>query len=484
VIRLHGVLRRVRDDEGMGLIELMVSLFILSVAVFALIQLMGSTVIGTLKTRQRETGVALANRTLESIRSNGYANIAMKGGTTPAPPTTYTDNGVTYATLINATCSSCLIYSRSVTDNGFTFTVLQVAIGVDDAQDLTGASDTDANTVDYKRIVVEVQSTAGAPGPSFTYKTQSIVHDVSKDPVDPVQGIHVEIHNPDEDGDPIVSDDQYHWTIAIDGAGVLSDPIDEGVYNNFDLPVGAYTCTVSNTEFSTSWYPQGSPTADSESFACAVTANTVTASGTMNREWQQSDGCKATAGQTGKLWVVVQDENGNPLQGATVDPTPAATPTPQTPDPAAQLSTSAGDAIFDPVPIGPYTVSVSATGRVTQSGLTACVHTQEPTQPSITVNLQLTPVIPTASVNVPVKNTAAGTVTFKVAFENGPAPYEQTQSIGHNITVTYTFQPVLGTYDVAVYCLKGTAWNLKTTKKAQAFTSATTYNLATIGSAC
>ena len=58
-------------------------------------------------------------------------------------------------------------------------------------------------TVDYKRIVVEIQSTAGAPGPSFDYKTESIVHDVTKDPVTPVQGLHIEIHDPDNNDDQV-----------------------------------------------------------------------------------------------------------------------------------------------------------------------------------------------------------------------------------------------------------------------------------------
>jgi hypothetical protein len=84
-----------------------------------------------------------------------------------------------------------------------------------------------------------------------------------------------------------------------------------------------------------------------------------------------------------------------------------------------------------------------------------------------------------------VKNTAAGTVQFKVALEIGPQAYELAQSIDHNATVTYTFNPVFGTYNVVVYCLKASVWTKKTSKNGQTFSVTTPpYTLATISSGC
>ena len=459
MIRLHRLIARARDDEGMTIVELMISMFIMSVAVFAMIQLMGSTVVGTLRTRQREAAVALANRMTEQIRSNGYTNIYMKDG-----PTTYVDEGVTYTTLRNTSCSSCLTYSQSVMVSGFTFTVLQVVIGVDDAQDGTGAADVDTDlTLDYKRIIVEVQSTTG---PSFDYKTQSIVHDVTKDPVTAVQGLHVEIHDPDN-GDTLISDDAFDWTITVSGAGVLDQTVDEGLYNDFALLAGSYTCTPTQTENSKDWYPQGFPAATSDSFACAVTAGTVT---NITREWQQREDCLVDATKTGKLWVKVTDADGAGITTASVDPTPTGG---QTPDPAAQSVLSNGEIIFTGLPIGPYTIAVSATGYVTQSGLTVCVAEQDPTEPQ-EVALSANPSPGTfAALDVTVTYTGGGNKVFEVTVVSGATSYEQQQTLKKNTPVTFSFQPVLGTYDVTLYCQKGKNWNRRQQLTAQSFTTAT-----------
>jgi prepilin-type N-terminal cleavage/methylation domain-containing protein len=469
--RAAGIAGWMRHDEaGFTLVELMMALFIMVIAAFALAQLTSSALLATLKTREREVGVALANQTIESIRANGYANIALNTGAIPPPPATYLDDdGTTYTTL-RLSCGTCLAYQTTDTTHPpFTFTVRRIVIGVDDPADGVGAGaggDKDGVLVDYKKVVVEVQAPSGAAG-AFLYKVETIVHDATKDPVTQVQGIRMEIH--DANGD-LVDDDTYDWTISVDPAGINNEPVNEGVYQNFALDTGSYTCTVTITANSQDWFPLGFPNATSDTFACNVTAGTIA---TIARNWDQRNVCLVDPAQTGKLWVEVIDSTGGPITTATVDPAPTGG---QTPDPAQQTVNSNGDAVFDGIPIGPYNVVVAA-NTYDPATTTACVHSVDPPAPLL-VTLTKSQGGPHATVTVDVKYTGAGTKTYLVALEQGGNQiYVLTNSVGHNLTVVYTFQPVFGTYDVKVYCQVNGGYNLKFTKANQAYTMAITYDV-------
>jgi hypothetical protein len=335
---------------------------------------------------------------------------------------------------------------------------------VDDAGDGLGAVDSDHITVDYKRVIVQIDSTVG---PAFHYKTETIIHDTSKDPAVAVQGLRVEIRDP-TDSNQIVTSPDYDWSLSIAAAGILGEDIEEGTYNNYGLLPGTYTCQIDITSTSADWYPQGSPTATSETFTCVIQAGQVT---TVPRYWIQRNVCLVDATKAGRLWVKVQDQTGANLANASVDPTPTGG---QLVDPLPLPTGSNGEVVFPAVLIGPYNVSVSAVGYQTVSGLGACVNVTDPAGPQVTTSLQPPPPpATTAQVNVGVTFTAKGTWTFVVALENGPQPYSQSQSISQNQTITFSFSPAFGTYNLRVYCVNKSNQNLKNQALAQTYSVTT-----------
>ena len=67
------------------------------------------------------------------------------------------------------------------------------------------------------------------------------------------------------DANPEITDDAYDWQMDITGADIQADEVDEGIYQNFSLAVGTYTCTLTNTRPSKDWYPLGAPTSLTDS---------------------------------------------------------------------------------------------------------------------------------------------------------------------------------------------------------------------------
>lgn len=445
--------RRAAGEEGFGIFEVIAAVMVLAVGIVAVAQLATTMVTTTLRVRQREAGVAEANREIEELRTNGYGNLKLKPAGAPA---TYTDEGgVSYNTLRDTpgTCSACLDYTTTRTVNEFNFVVRRVVAAVDDGADGTGASDADSDPLDYKKVFVEIASTSG---PAFTYHIQTSIHDVTKDPAVTVQGMHLEVLDL-ADG-TVVNDDALTWTITLSGPNNVGDELDEGVYDNFNLASGAYTCTIANTESTRLWHPQGFPTANSESFGCSVTNGQITS---IQRTWANLD-CQVMAGRTGDLYVQVNRADGTPVAGATVDPEPLGGQS----NPASRLTDALGIAAFPGVATGSYSVSVTKTGYVGRSGLETCVSDVAPE--TLNVYLDPPPTRPAGVAEVRVTYTGRGAKKFKVLV--GTLPIEQ--DVKQNETKVFTFELKPANYDVKIFCVpKPGKENLKETYLGRSFGS-------------
>lgn len=455
-----------REDEGFTLVELMAALTILMVGIVALAQLTVSVVTATLRTRQREAAVAEATTRIENFRASDYTNLALATGTTPAPPATYVgDDGVTYKTVTSPTGN--VTYQSTVTASSFTFTVRQIVAGVDDPADGTGTvgptPDADGELVDYKKVFVEITSTKG---PSFTYKVESILRNTATDPVVAVQGIHLEVLDGDVSPPARVTDDRYQWTVDIIGSGVLGQPVEEGIYNNFNLPVGAFSCVISSTLSTATWHPTSSPSATSITVPCSVSSGSIT---NVVTTWADT-GCKAL-GTVGDLRVTVVDSStGAPINNASVDPAPRQSQ----PDPAARPTNGSGLATFTGLGTGAYDLAASAAGFTPATGA-ACVYEADVAEATV----GLSPVSATSgSVAVRIKAKSSETVRVKVG---SVATLDATLS--KDEIRTLTLSATAGTYDVFIYCVdsKGKE-NLKKTWSAKTVTAGATLYLPGPGS--
>jgi prepilin-type N-terminal cleavage/methylation domain-containing protein len=465
----------VRGEEGFTIVELMVAMLVISIGLVALAVGMTSTLVSTAKVRIREAAVAEANRQIETQRATGYGLLLMN----PAgAPTSYTaDDGTTYTTLRDTagTCTACVPYEQTITTaNNGQMLVRTVIVPVDDPADGTGAADADQATVngfltDYKKVFVEVSTINQAP--AITYKMETIIHDLTKDPAIAVQGLHLAIGDADN-ANAIVENPDLVWTVEIQGAGISGAPLAEGGYDNFALPPGTYTCVIAATPSTRNWHPKPDPalpasSLNSESFGCTVTADQVT---TIVRSWQELT-CQMSVDVTvtGKLNVlVVSGLDGSAGPGSTVTAVgQSGLPT----TPIALVTDPIGLAAFSGLRIGPYKFGVTATTFNSQSDIDRCITTIE-SDDALTLVLQ--PVsVPglTANVFVSVKSTIKGSNTFKAVLtaKANPLPGDVsptisvTKDLDKNATGIFSFVPrVAGSpYTVQVYCVAKND-NLKT----------------------
>ena len=81
-VSLRWPLRHDRESAGFTLIEVMVTLVILSVAILALAKLQISAIRGNILSQNMTTAVALAEKKIEELKTTPYANIAAASATT------------------------------------------------------------------------------------------------------------------------------------------------------------------------------------------------------------------------------------------------------------------------------------------------------------------------------------------------------------------------------------------------------------------
>jgi type II secretory pathway pseudopilin PulG len=360
------------DDDGFTIVELVAAMTVLMMAVVGLLMLMMATTVGTMRMRMREAAVAEANARMEGFRSADYTTLAVR--TTPQVPATYTSgDGITYPVLRTTTGS--VTYRETATVGTFRFQVTHIVAGIDDPADGIGLADLDGNRIDYKRVWVELASTSDSGAP-FVYTLQSVLHDLTKDPVVQVQGVHVEVVDASELPEEVVADADLEWSIEIGGgAGVNDDRTAEGVYSNFRLAPGLYTCTVRLTASTNAWTPAANPSATSESQPCNVTAGGVV---TVRSRWTDT-GC-SSIGNPGDLRVVVTDGVGEPARNVTVTLTGQ-----QGQASRVAITDDEGLALFQDIGRGRYGVATSGGGYLAATG-EACVPAEDTATISLSVD--------------------------------------------------------------------------------------------------
>jgi type II secretory pathway pseudopilin PulG len=98
---------RLRSDEGFGMIELIISLAVLNVALFAVFAGFQSSVLALARASQTATASVLADKQMELYRGQMYANLALHAAavTTAQGDSTYTGDSAYNATQVTKTCT-------------------------------------------------------------------------------------------------------------------------------------------------------------------------------------------------------------------------------------------------------------------------------------------------------------------------------------------------------------------------------------------
>jgi prepilin-type N-terminal cleavage/methylation domain-containing protein len=104
------VLRRLRQDEGFGLVELMIAMLILTVGLLALLSAFVSGATTLRRASRTATASTLADTQMELYRGLTYAVIALDPSTIPATSPYTTDSAYT-ASQVTATCSGTIASS-------------------------------------------------------------------------------------------------------------------------------------------------------------------------------------------------------------------------------------------------------------------------------------------------------------------------------------------------------------------------------------
>ena len=119
--RWNRLVARLRDDRGIGLIELLIALLVLNLGIFATLGAFTSGAVAIRNASRISTAAAIADKQMEAYRNTAYANIAASGpaNVTGADGRTYT---VT-ATVSSGSQKTGVTYTGSTSVKVVTITV-------------------------------------------------------------------------------------------------------------------------------------------------------------------------------------------------------------------------------------------------------------------------------------------------------------------------------------------------------------------------
>lgn len=321
-------LRRLRTDEGLGLIETVSALFVFSLIMTGLAGSMIVFAHSTTLGRARASASSLAQQYVEKARAVGASLLENCDNTTPAPPNTTSFHGKTGLTVVKGSDANCIKWQTTTTQDNLNFSVTRLVILAQPSQnDVAGQAQSE------KYLVVQVSWT-DAGGAAKTYELDTIFNQKGATASAPAQGIRFVIK--DINGN-IITADSATWSVKItDTTGntlyTASDAATaEGTYSQLDLSPGTYTCTAQSTSDASSGYfpgahptynsswtlssSNGSSTNDTVSGSCTVSTNTVTDFVTT---WQSLTDC-ATSSVTGTVnFLVTNQTTKAALSGMTV----------------------------------------------------------------------------------------------------------------------------------------------------------------------
>ncbi len=353
----------VQNDDGMTIVELLVAAFLLMIMVGASLTTVGLTLVTSRQARAVAVASATANAQVEEYRTFTFDTVALDDdGTLPA---THDDGTGPHPVIKLSGCTDCPPHVETVTDLTGDYTVTRWVLGIDDAADGVAASDVDGDTVDYKRVIVEVAWTHQRGG-DVTIVT-NIRQDGTKAP-SPPQGIAFEIL--DETGARFENvEDEFPIKVTM-GSTDYEDTAVEGYNTIYGIPTGAGFC--SSAAPSILWEPVGPTTK-----ACSVAAGQVTS---VSFTWRFVP-CDTELGP-GTSVVTVRDSD-DLVNGAEV------TVRKTFGDLASfgPVTTVDGVAEFTALPSGIYSVTVVASGRPLLTGELCARPDNEDGTPGGTVTL-------------------------------------------------------------------------------------------------
>ena len=158
-------LRDLRHDDGLSLVEVVVSLMIFGIIATALASsVLVLTHVGY-TARVRQFATALAQQTIETNRAVGAGSLAICQSANP--PSTYNGSQTAYSgkTVVTSTAAGCLPYQQTTNSHGVSFTVTNWVVQV-------GSATSAAGFLQYeKALIVVVSWTNPSPGGSYTANT-------------------------------------------------------------------------------------------------------------------------------------------------------------------------------------------------------------------------------------------------------------------------------------------------------------------------
>lgn len=106
----QSVRARLRNEEGFGLIELLISIVMLNVGVLAIVGAFNAGSLAIQRASQTGTAASLAEKQMELYRAQLYVNVALDAGskTTASADSTYSGDAAYNATQVTKTCATPL----------------------------------------------------------------------------------------------------------------------------------------------------------------------------------------------------------------------------------------------------------------------------------------------------------------------------------------------------------------------------------------
>jgi prepilin-type N-terminal cleavage/methylation domain-containing protein len=149
-----------RDDEGVTLVELMVSLLILGVLLSALASALVATLNGAARQQVRVQATTVGNQVVEEVQGQRFRNVGLCQSEAVAEfgsPAVFEGRPIVLIPDADTQCSNAqrLRPSRTVTLDDVTYSVRLAITWIDDPADGLGAADANG-TDDYKRIVADL----------------------------------------------------------------------------------------------------------------------------------------------------------------------------------------------------------------------------------------------------------------------------------------------------------------------------------------
>lgn len=316
-------LRDLRSDEGLGLIETVVSLLVFGLIMSGLAASMVAFAKTTTLAKTRASATALAQQLTEKARAVGSTLLENCNNVTPLPPPTaqYRSDGVSH-TVVQGSSTNCIKYQVTTAQDGMSYNVTRLVLARASNNDVSGQPQSE------KYFVVQISWSAGAT--TKTYELDTIFTQKGAIAAAPAQGIRFVIK--DINGN-VITADPATWAVQITGANCTgansfcTDPsatTAEGTYSQIDMAPGTYTCqAATTTDASSGYFAAPSPANAGLSIStdlttisgtCQVSAGTVTDFVTT---WKSSTDC-ATSNTTGTVPFTVTDTSGAPLANMTV----------------------------------------------------------------------------------------------------------------------------------------------------------------------